>query len=140
MAGRKKKGAPAPPAAAPDDPAARLERLMAAPILQPWTPRWQEPLFRTPKKPSLLGDRWRSVFAGVRAPTPRHIHSSFPPANLARPRTLSPDQARFTRPDWRPPVTEPLMRRAETELPPAPRGRAPRIGRPRPTRADEEAS
>lgn len=122
MARARKRKARPEEAAAADDPAARLERLMAAPVLQPWTPRWQEPIFRTPPKPGILGDRWRSVFAGVRPPAPRHIHSSFPPPSFLRPRTLSPEQALFTRPEWRPPVTELPMRRPDTELPPPPRG------------------
>ena len=122
MARARKKKARAEEEEAADDPAARLERLMAAPVLQPWTPRWQEPIFGTPPKPGIMGDRWRSVFAGVRPPAPRHFHSSFPPPSLGRPRNLSPGQALFTRPEWRPPVTELPMRRPETELPPPPRG------------------
>lgn len=100
-----------------DDPAARLERFLAAPVLQPWTPRWNHPLFMTPPKPAILGDRWRSVFTGSRPPLPLRFQSSYPRPGLGRPETLSPAQARFTRPEWRPPLTEPPLRRPETDPP-----------------------
>ena len=119
MTARKRSPEPTAPADPADSPALRLERLMAAPILQPSPPRWNEPVFLTPPRPGILGDRWRSMFAAIRPPARGNRLAILPPgAGMIGSITSGPPL--FSRPGWKLPVTESPLR-ARRGAPPASR-------------------
>ena len=97
-----------PPADPADLPGSRLDAILAAPLLQASPPRWAEPVFLSPPRPGILGDRWRSMFAAIRPPA-RGSRLSILPPTAGRIGSLAAGAPRFTRPAWRPPRIAPAL-------------------------------
>ncbi|HUG38855.1 MAG TPA: hypothetical protein VMM12_00130 [Longimicrobiales bacterium] len=103
---------PGPPGpGAEESPADRLDRLMAAPVLQPLPPRWKRPHASAPPVSLRAGGRWPTESVWARARPPRALQwlsSRYLPLDPLTPETRPPGRTRlrpaeFGRPQRPPP-------------------------------------